>query len=67
MQDVHLGLLVALLPALAGHRGGAPAKSNNGVVHGILNGLDNGSGSGNLCLSTKHRMCLPLMLLIFRQ
>lgn len=45
MQDVHLGLLVALLPALAGHRGGAPAKSNNGVVHGILNGLDNGSGS----------------------
>lgn len=45
MQDVHLGLLVALLPALSGHRGGAPAKSNNGVVHGILNGLDNGSGS----------------------
>lgn len=41
MQDVHLGLLVALLPGLAGQRNVAKAKGNRAsVVHGILNGLD---------------------------
>lgn len=41
MQDVHLGLLVALLPGLAGQRNVAKAKGNSAsVVHGILNGLD---------------------------
>lgn len=41
MQDVHLGLLVALLPALAGRRGVAPAKANSGAVHSLLSGHDN--------------------------
>jgi len=45
MQDVQLGLLVALLPALAGRRGATPPKGNSGVVHGILNGFDNGNHS----------------------
>ena len=48
MQDVHLGLLVALLPAIAGRKGVAPSKGNTGVVHNILNGLENESDSGNL-------------------
>ena len=46
MQDVHLGLLVALLPALAGRRGVAQGKGSSGVVHGFLNGLDSGDSSG---------------------
>ena len=45
MQDVHLGLLVALLPALAGRKGAAPAKANSGVVHGMLGGHDNANNS----------------------
>ncbi|XP_073255813.1 transmembrane and coiled-coil domain-containing protein 3-like [Porites lutea] len=45
MQDVHLGLLVALLPAIAGRKGVAPSKGNTGVVHNILNGLENESDS----------------------
>ena len=48
MQDVHLGLLVALLPAIAGRKGMAPSKGNTGVVHNILNGLEKESDSGNL-------------------
>ena len=48
MQDVHLGLLVALLPAIAGRKDVAPSKGNTGVVHNILNGLENESDSGNL-------------------
>ena len=48
MQDVHLGLLVALLPAIAGQKGMAPSKGNTGVVHNILNGLEKESDSGNL-------------------
>ena len=48
MQDVHLGLLVALLPAIAGQKGVAPSKGNTGVVHNILNGLEKESDSGNL-------------------
>lgn len=51
MQDVHLGLLVALLPALAGRRGVAQGKGSSGVVHGFLNGLDSANNSGNFfCL-----------------
>lgn len=55
MQDVHLGLLVALLPALAGQRAAASVKGGSGVVQGILSGLDNGSASGivHACLSVK--------------
>lgn len=45
MQDVHLGLLVALLPALAGRKSGAPAKANSGVVHGVLGGHDDANTS----------------------
>ena len=48
MQDVHLGLLVALLPAIAGQKGVAPSKGSTGVVHNILNGLEKESDSGNL-------------------
>ena len=51
MQDVHLGLLVALLPALAGGRGVTQGKGSSGVVHGFLNGLDSSDNSGNFfCL-----------------
>jgi len=46
MQDVHLGLLVALLPALAGRKNVAPAKTNSGAVHGLLSGHDNANDSG---------------------
>lgn len=52
MQDVHLGLLVALLPALAGRRGVAPAKANSGAVHSLLGGHDNASNPG-----TKYFTC----------
>ena len=47
MQDVHLGLLVALLPALAGRTGVAQGKGSSGVVQGILNGLNSGDNTGN--------------------
>ena len=51
MQDVHLGVLVALLPGLAGHRNVAKAKGNSAsMVHGILNGLDHTSYSGILIM-----------------
>ena len=46
MQDVHLGLLVALLPALAGRRGVAPGRANSGAVHSFLSGHDNSNSSG---------------------
>lgn len=55
MQDVHLGLLVALLPALAGRKNVAPAKVNSGAVHGILSGHDNANDSG-----TKYVTCCLL-------
>ena len=45
MQDVHLGLLVALLPALAGRKGAASAKANGGAVHSMLSGHDNANTS----------------------
>lgn len=45
MQDVHLGLLVALLPALAGQKNVALAKKNSGAVHVILSGHDNANDS----------------------
>ena len=48
MQDVHLGLLVALLPALAGQKNVALAKKNSGAVHVILSGHDNANDSGGL-------------------
>ena len=57
MQDVQLGLLVALLPALAGRRGATPPKGNSGVVHGILNGFDNGNHSGSQLLSNETLLC----------
>ena len=46
MQDVHLGLLVALLPALAGHNGATSARANTGAVHNIISGHDNANNSG---------------------
>ena len=46
MQDVHLGLLVALLPALAGQKNVALAKKNSGAVHVILTGHDNADDTG---------------------
>jgi len=55
MQDVHLGLLVALLPALAGRKNVAPAKVNSGAVYGILSGHDNANDSG-----TKYVTCCLL-------
>lgn len=45
MQDVHLGLLVALLPALAGRKSAALAKANSGAVHGVLGGHDDANTS----------------------
>lgn len=60
MQDVHLGLLVALLPALAGQKGMAPSRSNAGVVHNILNGLEKENDSGNLGLTMIAKQFLPL-------
>ena len=45
MQDVHLGLLVALLPALAGRKSAAPVKANSGAVHGVLGGHDDANNS----------------------
>ena len=51
MQDVHLGLLVALLPALAGRKNVASAKANSGAVHGILSGHDNANDSGTKYLT----------------
>ena len=45
MQDVHLGLLVALLPALAGRKNVAPAKAISG-------GHDSANDSG-----TKYLTC----------
>ena len=45
MQDIHLGLLIAVLPALAGHKGVAPHRSK---VHELLHGSDIvGSGEYN--------------------
>ena len=46
MQDVHLGLLVAFLPALAGRTGAAASKANSGAVHSIISGQDNANDSG---------------------
>lgn len=43
MQDVHLGLLVALLHALAGHGKSANAKTSIGAVHNIISGHDHGN------------------------
>ena len=43
MQDVHLGLLVALLPALAGHGKSPNAKASTGAVHNIISGRDHGN------------------------
>lgn len=61
MQDVHLGLLVALLPAIAGQKGVAPSKGNTGVVHNILNGLEKESDSGNLgFLTVVAKLFLPI-------
>lgn len=57
MQDVHLGLLVALLPGLAGRRNVAQAKGNSAsIVHGILNGLDSAAYSDELT-STLWMLC----------
>lgn len=50
MQDVHLGLLVALLPALAGRRGAASAKVNSG--HGNAN-----SSGTNLYVTKSSCVC----------
>ena len=61
MQDVHLGLLVALLPAIAGQKSVAPSKGNTGVVHNILNGLERESDSGNLgFLTVIAKLFLPI-------
>ena len=49
MQDVHLGLLVALLPTLAGQKNVGLAKKNTGAVHAILSGHDNANDSGTTC------------------
>lgn len=38
MQDVYLGLIVAILPALSGHIVSPSANANNGVVHHLLHG-----------------------------
>ena len=43
MQDVHLGLLVALLPALAGHGKSANTKASTSAVHNIISGHDSGN------------------------
>ena len=60
MQDVHLGLLVALLPALAGQRAAASVKGGSGVVQGILNGLDNSSASGIVHVCKGMTLCFYL-------
>ncbi|XP_048588748.1 transmembrane and coiled-coil domain-containing protein 3 [Nematostella vectensis] len=48
MQDVHLGLLVAILPALAGRKGSSPVKPNHGIMHNILHGKDHSNVTGVL-------------------
>ena len=53
MQDVHLGLLVALLPALAGQKNVALAKKNSGAVRVILTGHDNANDSGTTYLTSE--------------
>ena len=56
MQDVHLGLLVALLPGLAGRKNVAQAKGNSAsMVHGILSGLDSAAYSGILIIFFNQR------------
>ena len=48
MQDVQLGLLMAILPALAGHKGVAPHRSK---VHELLHEASVfGSGEGKIVL-----------------
>ncbi|XP_028413313.1 transmembrane and coiled-coil domain-containing protein 3-like isoform X2 [Dendronephthya gigantea] len=40
MQDVHLGFLIAILPALAGHHGTRSARViKSGLVHDLLHGI----------------------------
>lgn len=48
MQDVHLGLLVALLPALAGHGKSANTKASTIAVHNIISGHDSGNSGKNI-------------------
>jgi len=39
MQDVYLGLIVAILPALSGHIGATPSgKVHKGLVHHMIHG-----------------------------
>ena len=46
MQDVHLGLLVALLPALAGQTSSGQGKTNSGMMFGILQTFDRANNTG---------------------
>ena len=40
MQDVHLGFLIAILPALAGHHGTRSARViKSGLIHDMLHGI----------------------------
>lgn len=40
MQDVHLGFLIAILPALAGHHGTRSARIiKSGLIHDVLHGI----------------------------
>jgi hypothetical protein len=46
MQDVYLGLIVAILPALSGRiLNSSPINANKGVVHHILHGKDHSNNT----------------------
>ena len=55
MQDVQLGLLVALLPTLAGHKGVvAQGKTNTGMIHEMLHVAVNSTGTRADCSDNKY-------------
>jgi hypothetical protein len=64
MQDVHLGFLIAILPALAGHHGTRSARViKSGLVHDLLHGIRH---SGIYCalyrILTVQETSLPVLI-----
>ena len=56
MQDVHLGFLIAILPALAGHHGTRSARViKSGLIHDLVHGIRHSGTVYIIILSVKQR------------